>query len=563
MLIDILNVDEFMKINGFLEVKCSNYWIPNTSEPHPEGLISNEIFGEAGTPDRKFKWGYIELNDVFMNPHVYYVFTRIHRMIADNIKNGLGRYFINAKGDIEKLPKGQTVPKSALSEEGTGFKWLYKNWKKITWRTTSEMGRTAKDRREFMKSLKIDEVFITKYPVIPAFYRDVDIHSSKKNEIDKLFYCKMLHLSNMIKHTDNFMFADDPEVPIVSDAHIKMANTIQEAYTFFMNKINGANGFVNKYVVGKANDYGARLVISTPSYNTEHFKDTEADFFHSSTPLAVAANIFAPFIVFGITQWIKNYISGGRYVVVYDFKAKKTVRIELDPTYMDEFTVDNIRRYLNLYKKNKRFRVQPVTLRSINKERIPIHVFHIGLAQSGLYTREIASYSLNPMNMNDETDETMAVHELTWCELFYMLSVQYLSNKCIYNTRYPLTAYVGTYVSQMNIIPANKYMPVEFDGVEYPRYPDLRYNSDSEIQHLFTDTMRMFSTYAPVMGADFDGDQISTAGVFTDEANDESIKEQHSLANIVGINGETIRELPPLVKHGIYGLTYKPAKVTK
>jgi hypothetical protein len=29
------------------------------------------------------------------------------------------------------------------------------------------------------------------------------------------------------------------------------------------------------------------------------------------------------------------------------------------------------------------------------------------------------------------------------------------------------------------------------------------------------------------------------------------------LTNVVGINGEIIREFPTVVKHGLYGLTYK------
>ena len=64
MLIDILNVDEAIRDFGWKEVKVSNYFIPNTSENHPEGLVSNEIFGDPGTPDRKTRWGYIELGDV-------------------------------------------------------------------------------------------------------------------------------------------------------------------------------------------------------------------------------------------------------------------------------------------------------------------------------------------------------------------------------------------------------------------------------------------------------------------------------------------------------------------
>lgn len=555
MLINILDIDKFVSDNDWLQVKVSNYFIPNTSENHPDGLVSNVIFGSPGSEARKHNWGYLELNGIFMNPHVFYVLSRLKASLAEDMKSGLGLYYIDKNGELVKMVKSEVVPATALSDPGTGFKWLYNNWEKISWKTTKDMTKTAKIRRTFMKMLTLSEAFITKYPVMPAFYRDVDFRTQKRNELNTKYYSKMYHLSEMVRNTDDFQFSDDPDVPLASNAHIKMQNVIQEFYSFIMTKISGANGFINDHVVGKSTDYGARLVISTPNFNTEHYKLNETDFFHSSVPLAVVANIFAPFVIFGLTQYITNLISGRRAIYYFNFKEDRFVEVELDKTFMDEFTVDKIRKNLDLYKKSKNFRVTPVTLRGKDKSRIPLQVFY-----SYDETKKFMAFDTNPYTHYSEMNLKDKIRDITWCELFYLICQGSLRDKTVYNTRYPVTAYNSTYPSLMNIIPANKYIMAMVDGVTYERYPILKYNDNSEIEHLFTDTMRMFSVFPSAMGADFDGDQISTAGPFTDEANSDAIKHMNQISNVLGINGEIIREFPEVVNHGIYGITYKIKK---
>ena len=112
----------------------------------------------------------------------------------------------------------------------------------------------------------------------------------------------------------------------------------------------------------------------------------------------------------------------------------------------------------------------------------------------------------------------------------------------------------------MNIIPANKYEPIYVEGVLYKRYPIISIKSDGDIDRLFTDTMRMCSVYLDAMGADYDGDQISTQGLFSNEGNIDAVNHMKEVSNVVGIDTSSIREFPHVVKHGLYGMTYKIPK---
>jgi hypothetical protein len=48
--------------------------------------------------------------------------------------------------------------------------------------------------------------------------------------------------------------------------------------------------------------------------------------------------------------------------------------------------------------------------------------------------------------------------------------------------------------------------------------------------------------------------------LFSEEANSEARNHMVDMNNVIGINGDIIRSFPTVVKHGIYGLTYRIPK---
>ena len=103
MKVDLTDPKKDIELYDWKEVTSHRSFISNTTMLDPNGLFSEEIFGKMGTSDRKKKWGYIKLNDVFMNPHAYYVLSRLKRTVAENLKNGLGRYYVDKHGIKYKI----------------------------------------------------------------------------------------------------------------------------------------------------------------------------------------------------------------------------------------------------------------------------------------------------------------------------------------------------------------------------------------------------------------------------------------------------------------------------
>ena len=103
MQIWLKNINDDIDTYNYKEVTVTNTYIPNTTQPHPDGLFSEEIFGRIGTKERKTRWGYISLHDTFMSPHAFYVLQSLKRNIALDLKEGLGRYYVDKTGEITKL----------------------------------------------------------------------------------------------------------------------------------------------------------------------------------------------------------------------------------------------------------------------------------------------------------------------------------------------------------------------------------------------------------------------------------------------------------------------------
>ena len=120
--------------------------------------------------------------------------------------------------------------------------------------------------------------------------------------------------------------------------------------------------------------------------------------------------------------------------------------------------------------------------------------------------------------------------------------------------------YYHIFPSLMNIIPSTKTAPIVFNGIRYPRYPILNYKNQSELEHMFIDSLKMFSINPSALGADFDGDQVSCQSMFADESNAEAINQLYAKSNILGMSGKMFKELPKVVQHGLYGCTYMNKK---
>ena len=534
MLADIGSPDLYVQTNELAEVTSGTMFGSQSTAPDENGLVSYEIFGNPGSKQRAKNFAYIDLGDIFIHPMAYDAIIMLSKPIKGVI-NGEGYYYLDREGKIVKVNSPSEAPSGV--DCGQGCHWLKRNIRKIDF-TKDKMSNVRKDRISFLNSLKDDEMFITKWLVIPAYYRDVDINTNKKNDIN-MMYQNILSQAKTVKSMKTMFDSEE-----VTDSHRKIQEKINEMYRYFLTFMAGTKAFIQKHVLGKAPDYSSRMVITTARINCNRPDDMITDYAHSGVPLSMVLEDFAPFIEYGFKQFIRNQINGSDYVYTKD-KDGNIRRIALAPHWEQCMLHDNIHSLIKIYSDSKERRLDYFTIEAENGEQVPIgYVTSKGSLVSSSDSEEVAQ-------------RDNIIRPITMCEMFYMIAMDTVKDKQIMITRFPIEDYQNVYPSMMTIIPYENTKKVTLFGKEYPRFPDItlediKNRREQFICEKFNDALQLFPTYLAALGADFDGDTVTVQGVFSKNDPMEYI---NSPMNIVNIGGSTMRSISDINSQMLFALT--------
>ena len=310
--------------------------------------------------------------------------------------------------------------------------------------------------------------------------------------------------------------------------------------------------------MGKNVDFSARLVISCMDIQDSHTPDEMvATFDKSIAPLFAIIKCFAPFIINGVEEIIKDFLQGSEYVIInengYISKDKpelaktktsnqKYRRVKLASDWQKVLTLDYINNLIELYHDSHEHRLDLFTLPLEDGGNVPV----------GFYVND-------DQNIDLEVDILTAgakIQPLRLVHLFYIAAVNKIADKHIYITRYPIEDHNNTYPSRMNIIPYARTGKVMVGDTVYDHFPIVNYEEDMKnIYSMFIDSLIIFPGFLSALDGDFDGDQLSIIGIFTKEANQEAENFIHSVSNMISIDGSTSRELGKLCGHVIHIMT--------
>lgn len=545
---DILAVtDEMVEKEDIREVTSSKIF-SREGEPDENGLASYEIFGYPGSEERKKRFGFIKLHDIFVNPHCIFELKSIKRIFIDLIY-GYGEFYIK-DGELFKVE--DTPPEGV--KIGTGAKFLYDNWNKLNFDYSDLKPGLRYNRLRFLKMMKKSQIFTDKILVVPPFYRDVDVRrGGKKNEFNSI-YIKIINLAQSMESTRG-MFGSLGGGDI-SESYRQITDTLIEFHEKVIKMYGGRKGFIHKYIMGKSVDFSARLVISCLDLSKiETPESMPANFEKSVIPLFAAIKCFAPFVVNGVREIITDYLKGSEYV--YSVKGRNLTekhasklknkneykRIRLANDWQTILTSSYIYNLIELYHDSPEHRLDPFTLPTEDGDEI-----------------EVVYYEDDGTDIDLEADIATAASKLKTLRLihlFYMAAVDKIIDKYVYITRYPIEDHNSTYPSGIEIIPYKRTGKVTVGDTEYKYFPIVNYEKDIKvISSMFTDSLVIFPGYLSALDGDFDGDMINVIGIFTKEANNDARNHIKSVGNMCAIDGSTTRELGVLATQTIFGLTY-------
>ena len=525
MKLNIVDANRFIKVNELQEVSNPIYF-DRGRQPTDDGLFSYVIFGRPGSKERAQKFAYIDLKSPFLHPLVYKTLIRLDRKF-EQVVAGQGSWIINKAGQLEE---------SYIDEASTGLDFLFKNWKNIVHKKTESVQRM--ERVNFLNNFDTNNAFLTKQIVIPAQYRDIDFANIESGKVahdeinDK--YAKLLRLVASMRLDDDGDFMGTGLMTKFS-----IQNTLIDIYDYFMNKLKKKRGILRQAVMGKSVDYGIRSVISASQYNMESYKDLKVTFEKSGVPLTQCLVAFFPFTMKYLQDFFEAEFGKVKHINRKNPKTGQIERIALSPDCMVDFEYDKLQKKVDQFVKAPTNRFEVIQVKT-EKGYMPL--------------RFVGSF-------RDEADaksnsSSISNRYLTWTDLFYMCAVEITRDKCVYITRYPMEDYFGCYPTEVSVLSTFKTAPQIVNGVEYPFYPVIDLNTPKEkIPGLFIDSLQLFNAMLSAIGGDFDGDQVTLRGVFTQEANIEAKKLIHSPSNILTIRGDNNRTISNEAVQALYGLT--------
>lgn len=483
-----LDPDKLVKTNHLVEVSNPIFFIRN-GVPSEDGLLSNEIFGIT-KDERANIFAYIDLTEDFIDPLSYKIWSRMDKRIKECV-HGTKNFTIDGNGDLIEDENGKS-----------GIKFLKDNIDKIKIKETES--NKNRINRDFIKNnIKENLLFIKKYIVIPAYYRDVNNSNGGKvgvGEVNSLYDSLLIAVRSLRE-------AKDYGIVLSSSVGGRVQEILLNIYNWFTKEPNvaGKMGIMRRAVMSKTADYASRLVLSAPNLRVESLDDLDVDLTHTSMPLSsLCANLY-PFIVFWIRRYFENEFAGS---IQYPRRDKKTGAI----TYVEveepliQFSDENIKKQLDRFISGYSNRFIPVEIRIKGGEIITMHF-------------KGNNVDVRDLDTTIGTDITPIVNRrLTWCDLIFMAAVDSSEGKHVFITRYPINDYYGQFPTAISIASTKDTEPmyVELYGETkfYKKYPKIRNEDIGEnTSNKFIDTMNMCNMHLDIIGGDYEPRYCSLLGM--------------------------------------------------
>ena len=478
--LDICDVNKFIKMNDCKEISNPMFFMKN-GIPTDDGLLSNSIFGLT-KDERSGIFGYIDLHGTFIDPSCYKQWCKLDRNVKSCV-HMIDKFIINDKGELEKNENGKN-----------GIKFLKANFDKIKFKRT---GSIQRDLRIKYIEKNAKKMFLDKYLVIPAYYRDVDTSSRGKTNVGAInkLYARLISNSIALTSTQDMGFDNTGAI----------MGTIQETlltiYNWFVGNndesiqepgtgIAGKFGILRMANMSKTADYSSRLVISSTNLKVEFTEDMMVNLDQSALPLAAAIANYKPYILFHVKHFFENEFQNG---VKYPCASKDGKVVYLTPKdtqieFSDEVIETQMKRFLHGYSN----RFIPVEIHVEENDK----TYYMGFKGRA-----------NKNNIVAPSDEFFQ-RDLTWCDIFYMAAVEATKDKMMLITRFPIESQYSQVPTGIVINSTIEKEPVYIDNVYYPYYPKIRQSDiGKDTSNTFVDVLLMSNLLLDGLGAD----QLSVA----------------------------------------------------
>ena len=524
----ICDVEKFIKMNDCKAI-TNPIFFAAVGTPTPDGLLSNDIFGIT-KESRAGIWAYIDLKDWFIDPSCYKQWCKIMPQIK-SIVHRTDKYIIDDNGNLIKDENGKN-----------GVKFLKDNFDKLNFKKNGSIKREVIIR--YLKKNK-DIMFIKKYLVIPAYYRDMNTNASGKTNVGAInkLYAGLISTCNSLESTKDMGFDNTGAIcgriqeTILTIYNWFTGNNLGDANIEPGTGIAGKTGILRRAVLSKTADYSSRLVLSAQELKVETVDDMMVDVEHAAIPLATAIADYKPFVLFNVKRFFEGEFGTLTKYPIMDKKTHNITYVDLeDPMieFSDERIEEEMERFLHGY--SDRF--------------IPIKI------PTNDGKDHYMVFKGKKDNRSMPNVDSIYNRYLTWVDVFYMACVEAVRDKTALITRFPIDSRFNQVPVKLVVSSTKKTEPFYVNGKYYKYYPSIKQEDiGTDTSNKFIDTLQFSNLLLKGFTADFDGDQCTVKGVYTKEANEELSNYITSKANYITGGGENIKFVDGDAIQAIFSLT--------
>lgn len=410
-------------LRGFGEVTRLDIMDGATTDFHPEGLFSTEIFGRPGSPERDSVYGKINLKVRILHPYFYETLVSL---------NGLYKRIMD--GSEFAIFDKETKNFVASKEEGarTGYAFFVEHVLELEPKKTESRTR-ARLVESFLKWRS--KCLIKNIVVMPAGYRDLEIDPDGrpvKHEIND-FYTKILAASRSI------IVSRDMNSDVYDNVRRYLTLAVYDLYTYFANIVGGQKGFIKDKVNSRRVHDGTRGVMTSLNTSGLYLGSPNSPKYDASVlGLLQAAAGLAPLVVYWLRSTVLAKIveSNDGSVPLVNPKTLLREYVELTPFERDRWsTEEGVRKVIH-------------TLSDVPVRHSPVMIAGRYLAL--IYKDKDFFKIFDSLDDLPSGFDKANVHPLTHMEMIYLCGYNKWNKHFGLITRYPYNNEDSTYPSRIH-----------------------------------------------------------------------------------------------------------------
>ena len=544
------------KLQRVKQVKALDIFDGATSNFHPDGLFSTEIFGRVGDEKRSLIFGYIDIKAPIFHPLVYSAILKLKRLYGEIMSGKAWALWDDSKKDFIKGKPSDGAR--------TGYAFFLEHWKDIVYEGTpkhlldnhapeiinehgeEEVNNVSNMRLEYIKLVEKNKgIALTRNVVVmPAGLRDMEIDELGRRSEDEInnLYRKFIALSNVIVESS---LVNNPEV--IDKLRYDMQLNFVSLYEMIEALIKGKKKLFLGKVASRRIFNGTRNVITamntavttlgkkgTPGFNSTIIGLYQ--YLQASLPVSVAQ----------VSEFLQPMFPDVNMpAVLVDPKTLRPKDVFLHVRYYDKWaTKEGIEKIISSFKEED-LRNQPLL----------IDGYYLGL----LYLGPDGTFKVfNDINQLPPSRLKEHVRPLTLTDLFYLSVYRHFHKYPIFVTRYPIAGIGSIYPSKTHL-----RVTVTFEERRMLDEGWIDAGEDAVAHEFpiqgaaFVNSLIPHTSHLARLTADFDGDTSSGNIAYSDEAIDNANKFFKTKKAYVGPDGKFLYscavETVELVLHSMTG----------